>query len=253
MTKAVKLPVTVSGVGLLCSAGIGLSGLNTAPPGPVPGFRARDYVSDRKRLKLMTRGVQLGVAGVNLALAACEGWQHHPPDRRGIYVGASPQLADSHELAPALNSAMTQDGFDLQKFATQGYPLIHPLWLLRGLSNNILGMTSATHNLQGVNANYCDGSEGGWTAILEGAHAVADGRADLAIAGGADALVGADTLVGQPCGEGAAFMVFTRSTTQTLTLDRSVLSSQSQELGYLGAAQWPVAFARFFLKQSGCS
>ena len=36
-------PVTITGVGLLCPAGVGRDGLGAANGGEVPGVRARDY------------------------------------------------------------------------------------------------------------------------------------------------------------------------------------------------------------------
>ncbi len=146
---------------------------------------------------------------------------------------------------------MGEDGFDMERFTTVGYHLIHPLWLVRGLSNNVLGFASAVEDLQGTNANYCDGDEGGWTALVEGARAVAEGRAELVVAGGADALTAAEPLLGgRRCGEGAAFVVFERAGPDDppLVLDRAALSLDEAELGYLGAASWPVAFARAWLR-----
>jgi len=249
--SATELPVQVCGIGLLCPAGIGVAGAASGRPGEVPGFRARAYIKDRKSLKLMTRGVKLGVSGIRLALSDAGGLDDLPPDRRGLYVGASPQPGDPEDLRLAMERSMGPDGFDVGRFATEGYPVIHPLWLVRGLSNNVLGLSSATHNLQGTNSNYCDGAEGGWTALLEGALAVAEGRADAVIAGGADSLIGAEPLLGgRKCGEGAAFVVFRRAAdgAPPLRLDRSLLSTDEEDLGYLGAATWPVALARMLLR-----
>ena len=59
--------VTISGVGLLNPAGIGRDGLGLADGGPVPDFRARNYIADRKSLKLMTTAVQLGISAIQMA------------------------------------------------------------------------------------------------------------------------------------------------------------------------------------------
>ena len=245
--------VTVAGIGLLCPAGMGVDGAQGGRPGEVPGFRPHAYIDDRKKLKLMGRGVQLGVAAIRVALAATPGWDQVPPERRGLYVGATPQTGDPDDLRAALEAACDAEGtFHLGQFATRGYPLIHPLWLVRGLSNNILGFASAIHDLQGVNMNYCDEDEGGWTALTEGAHAVAEGRADLIVAGGADALTEAEPLFGgRRCGEGAAFVVLRPAAPgePELRLDRGRLDPEEHLLGYLGAATWPVALARALLRQ----
>ncbi len=241
--------VRVSGIGVACPAGIGPASLATAEGLTVPGFKARAWM-DRKQLKLMTRAVRLGVAAARMAVEDDEGVEVAPL-RRGFFVGASPQPGDPNELRQAISAGEVDGRFDLQRFAAEGYPQIHPLWLLRGLSNNVLGFASAVHDTQGVNANYCDGEEGGWTALTEGAAAIREGRADLVVAGGAECLVGAEGLfAGRPCAEGAAFVILRPSDDPADGLpDREALRSELEDLGLLGAATWPVALARHLLRE----
>jgi len=145
---------------------------------------------------------------------------------------------------------MGPNGFDMQRYAADGYPLIHPLWLVRGLSNNIIGFAAAIYDIQGVNANYCDGPQGGWNALREGALAVAEGRADMVVAGGADAWAGAEPLLGgAPCGNGAGFVVFRPGKPDIL--DRMPVDGgvdEHESLGFLGAASGPVAFCRSWIR-----
>lgn len=246
-----RRPVTITGVGLLCPAGIGMDALGDAQGGVVPGFRARNYIADRKSLKLMTRAVQLGISAVQMALDADGAWSEVPPDRRGIFVGASPQSGDPDDLRYALAASMGPEGFDMNRYAEHGYPLIHPLWLVRGLSNNIIGFAAAIHDLQGVNANYCDGPSGGWNALREGALAVAEGRADLAVAGAADSWADASELMpGTPCGDGAAFVVIRPGDPDVL--GRFPVTAPSEgpgPLGFLGSATGPVDFCRQWLQE----
>jgi hypothetical protein len=237
--------VRVAGASLLCPAGIGVDGLAAGSPGPVPGFRARRFIADRKRIKLMTRPVQLGVSAVGLAVQAAAAAPLPPAPRRGMFVGASPQAGDERDLEPALREASVDGVFSLGRFAREGIPLIHPLWLVRGLSNNVLGFASAIHDVQGVNASYCDGPLGGWTALVEGARAIAEGRADWVIAGGSDALAGADAVLGHPGGDGAAFVVLVPGDGPSRPLgDPAQMGDASASLGDLGAATWPVAWVR---------
>ena len=243
-----RRPVSVSGVGLLSPAGIGSEGLGSGEDGgAVPGFRARNYVADRKSLKLMTTAVQLGVSAVQMALDDDGDWSDVPPDRRGIYVGASPQTGDPDALRPALEASVGPAGFDMNRFASEGFPLIHPLWLVRGLSNNIIGFAAAIHDLQGVNANYCDGIDGGVNALREGALAVAEGRADLVVAGGADAWSGASALLdGAPCGDGAAFVVL-RVGGQDVLPQIEALASRTHPGPSLARRPRPWRFVKIFL------
>lgn len=215
--------------------------------GAVDAFRARDYIADRKSLKLMTTSVRLGVAAIRMALDDDGDLTDIPPHRRGLFVGTSPQPGDPTDLGPALAASLDDEGrFDLQRFARAGYPLIHPLWLVRGLSNNIIGFASAIHDLQGVNMNYCHGIDGGWTALHEGAFAVAEGRADLVVAGGADACLAATTLVGEPCGDGAAFFVIRPGEPDCLPSLRHEGLEKFRAPCFIGAATWPIALAQQF-------
>lgn len=220
----------------------------------VPGFRPAAFIADRKQLKLMSRSVQLGVSAARLAVAAGGGEEALaaiPPHRRGIFVGASPQVGEAEDLRAALQAGTAPDGgFDLRRFAEEGSRLIHPLWLVKGLSNNVLGFASAIHDLQGVNASWCDGEAGGWTALREGAFAIAEGRADLVLAGASDCLIGAELLLGgRSAGEGAAFFLLLPGG-EGIPFDPAsapTLDPEEDSLGVLGAATWPVILARTLL------
>ena len=244
-------PVHVIAASLFCPAGIGTGGLGPARSGPVPDFDPIASGVSRKHLKTMTRAVQLGVAAVHAALSNAPGWQDFPPERRGLFVGASPQSGDAEDLVPALAAA----GGDPERFARDGLPLIPPLWLVKGLSNNVLGYASAQHDLRGDNGNWCDERLGGANAIAQAVHAVAEGRVDIAIAGGADALVGAESVVGGPCGEGAAFVVLVAGVLVAGAPGaRGIRAGAPSEIGIetdfgeLGAAAIPVAWVRAWLR-----
>ncbi len=237
--------VRIVSASLFCPAGIGIFGLGPAEPGSVPGFDPIAFGVPKKHLKTMTRAVQLGVAGVNSALAGAPEWQVVPPERRGLYVGASPQAGDAEDLAGALAIAQGDPG----KFAREGVPLIPPLWLVKGLSNNVLGYASAQHDLRGDNGNWCDGALGGAIALAQAVHAVAEGRVDLAIAGAADSLVGAEAVVGGPCSEGAAFVVLVAGERGDAIVTAGLPSEDGVEEGFgaMGAAAVSVAWARAWL------
>jgi hypothetical protein len=240
-------PVSLVAASLFCPAGIGDGGTGAALPGPVPGFAPHAHGVPRKHLKTMTRAVQLGVAAVYAALEDWPTWRTVPPDRRGLYVGASPQQGDAEDIAPALDA--TGAPFTLGGFAERGVPLIPPLWLVKGLSNNILGYASAQFDFQGDNGNWCDGRLGGSIALTNAIHAIAEGRVDLAVAGGADALVGAEAILGAPCGEGAAFLVLVAGDVGKTRVRAGLPTVDGGEtgLGELGAASVPVALARHWL------
>ncbi len=215
--------------------------------GEVPRFDPVAAGIPRKSLKTMTRAVQLGVAAVLAAAARVPELAKVPPERRGLYVGASPQQGDAADLLPAMQAAGS--AIDLAAFAERGIPLVPPLWLVKGLSNNVLGYASAMLDFRGDNGNWCDGRLGGSVALTHAVHAIAEGRVDLAIAGGADALRGAEAIVGRPCAEGAAFIVLCAEglvgpSGRRVQAGLPTNPAQVDEVGELGAAAVPVAVAR---------
>lgn len=201
----------------------------------------------RKSLKTMTRAVQLGVVAALRAMASVPGWQTIPPERRGLFVGASPQQGDIEDLAAAIEASGPVP--DLGRLAEHGIPLVPPLWLVKGLSNNVLGYASAMLDFRGDNGNWCDGRLGGAVALCNAVHAVAEGRVDLALAGGADALRGAEAILGGVCGEGAAFVVLVAE--GALSVPATVIQAgvpvapeAADRIGELGAAAVPVEVVR---------
>lgn len=250
--------VSIASVGLICSAGFGPEGATGGRPGKVDGFRARDYVADRKMIKVMTRSVQLGVAAIQQALDGFEDFSTIEAPRRAMFVGTTPLGGDAKDLLPALEASTNEKGeLSMEDFSAKGYERIHPLWLIRGLSNNILGLAAAIHDFQGVNANYCSGESSGALALLEAYWAIAEGRADVAVAGASDAMVDfSDKWMNKQGGEGAAFFVLRVAKPEdrwNVNISPATGSEESlirpdESLGYLGAAGGVVATARAILQ-----
>jgi len=162
---------------------------------PVTDWLPSSLPGQRKNLKLMTRSVMLGLGAATLALedAGITPGSVAPP-RFGGYVGAGTATGDGRELEPALARATQSGSFDLGQFAQQGLPLINPLWLVKGLSNNVLGFISAQYRMMGPNLNICCSGVGGLLAIGEAAQAIRDDRADVCLAGGHDSLLDIPTM-----------------------------------------------------------
>lgn len=173
-------------------------------------FQPRVRLPERKHLKLMSRAVRLGVACALDALRARPDWQAIPPERRGLFVGARPE-GQVEALRGALGASWRNGQVDLEQFGREGIPLVPPLWLVAGLSNNIVGFTSAYADLRGPVANRCEGRIGGLAAIVEAWRAVDEGRVDLAVAGGADCPIADPSRPRRAPADGAAFVVIERS------------------------------------------
>lgn len=185
----------------------------SAGAGPLEGFKARRRLPDRKHLKMMTRDVRLGLAALGDAVRrAGSAWTEVAPERRGLFVGGTPAASDPAELSRALQAASVDGELDVAAFGDLGVPRVPPLWLIKGLSNNIGGFGAMYHDARGVNTNRCDGRAGGLAAVLDAVRALQEGRVDVAAAGGADSLVHAAEWLGQAVGEGGAFLVLRRGT-----------------------------------------
>ena len=243
LSTQLTLPVKITALSLFCPTGQDAAALAVEPTsGDVPNFKPRTMVPDRKNLKLMTHAVRLGVASIAMAVEQSDKWNSVPPQRRGMYVGASPQVGQHDDLAAAIEIAFQSGSFSMQDFGAYGIEKIHPLWLVRGLSNNVLGFASAHYDAQGHNMSYAMGEDGGWNAIIEGAYALVEGRLDIVVVGASDDLTGASEVLGQAGSAGAAFFVMERSET-TMILDRSIYASYAEKYGLLGAAKIPVGLA----------
>jgi 3-oxoacyl-[acyl-carrier-protein] synthase II len=153
---------------------------------PVGGFSARDHI-DQKSLRLMAPAVTFGVAAAQMA-AADSGlaMETVDPIRLGAFVGSRGHSSDRHDLLPAVQQATDAGVFSLAKFGTEGLPLVHPMWLLKGLANNVLYFLSLKYNAQGMNNNISMGGVAATMAIGEAFHTIQRGYLDVALAGGYD-------------------------------------------------------------------
>jgi hypothetical protein len=179
-------------------------------------FNPRKDLPNRKHLKMMTRDVRLGVGAVVRAIEACPAFASYPPNRRGLYVGGAPVAAEPEDLARAVSASMTDGAFDPVEFGASGIPCVPPLWLVKGLSNNIMGFSTHYFDIQGHNVNRCDGLWGSIAAVVDGFHALNEGRVDIAIVGGADSLVAASAWIDRPVSEAGVFLVLERTSDRAL-------------------------------------
>lgn len=176
----------------------GLRPREAAPDDPLPvyveapaqGFHPRQMPGQRKNLKFMSRSVRLGMGAAFAALEdAGVAPSEVPAHRFGAYVGAGLAGGAGRDLEPALRASMTDGELDLVAFARDGLPEVNPLWLLKGLANNVLGFISAHFDMKGPNLNICNSGVSGLQAIGEAAQAIRDDRAEVCLAGGYDSLL----------------------------------------------------------------
>ncbi len=199
--------VVVTGVGIVSAFGsdpatywkaiaAGTSGVTRMPVegyehgtvvgAPATEFSPRAHV-DAKALRLMAPAVAFGVAGAQMAMADSRfAPESLAPDRFGVFMGSRGHSSDRLDLMAAVQRAAESGEFKLSTFGTAGLPLVHPMWLLKGLANNVLYFVSLKYNAQGMNNNISMGGVGGTMAIGEAFEAVHRGYLDAALAGGYD-------------------------------------------------------------------
>jgi 3-oxoacyl-[acyl-carrier-protein] synthase II len=171
----------------------GLDG-ETPLAAPVTGFAARDHV-DPKSLRLMAPAVAYGVAAAQVAVAdSGVATGSLDPVRFGVFVGSRGHSSDRQDLLAAVRRSSADGSFSLARFGAEGLPLVHPMWLLKGLANNVLYFVSLKYNAQGMNNNISMGGVGGTMAIGEAFEAVRRGHLDVALAGGYDSAIDLDRL-----------------------------------------------------------
>jgi 3-oxoacyl-[acyl-carrier-protein] synthase II len=161
---------------------------------PVTGFSAAAHI-DAKSLRLMAPAVSFGVAAAALA-ASDSGVDFAGLDhaRLGAFVGSRGHSSDREDLVAAVERS-TRDGvFRLDLFGAEGLPLVNPMWLLKGLANNVLYFVSLKFNAQGANNNLSMGGVASTMAIGEAFHAIQRGSIDVAFAGGYDSMLDQDRL-----------------------------------------------------------
>jgi 3-oxoacyl-[acyl-carrier-protein] synthase II len=209
-----KRRVVITGIGLVTPFGCdarsfwraladGQSGVALIEPidelegGPVVGAPVKDFQPgahiDPKSLRLMSPAVTFGVAAAQLA-AADSGlaFDRLDPHRLGAFVGSRGHSSDRHDLMPAVRRAASDGTFRLDRFGAEGLPLVHPMWLLKGLANNVLYFVSVKYNAQGMNNNISMGGVAGTMAIGEAFRTIQRGYLDAAFAGGYDSSLDAD-------------------------------------------------------------
>jgi 3-oxoacyl-[acyl-carrier-protein] synthase II len=207
MSQRLPRRVVITGVGLVSAFGsdpaaywkalaTGTSGVARTPVegiagdgvigAPATGFSPRAHI-DAKSLRLMAPAVAFGVAGAQLAMTdSAFKPESRAPDRFGVFMGSRGHSSDRQDLMTAVHRASQDGAFSLATFGTAGLPLVHPMWLLKGLANNVLYFVSLKYNAQGMNNNISMGGVGATMAIGEAFQAVQRGYLDAAIAGGYD-------------------------------------------------------------------
>lgn len=164
--------------------------------GEVKDFKPRDYIKDRKSIKIMYRNVQLGLAAAKLAIENSGlDTEKVDPLRFGAIIGSGGGGFDegpgNKDLSEVIKASWDENNktFSPVKFGAAGIERLYPLWLLKTLPNNVFCYVSIYYNVQGFNDNIINSFASGSQAIGDAFRTIKRGDADIIIAGGYDTLV----------------------------------------------------------------
>jgi 3-oxoacyl-[acyl-carrier-protein] synthase II len=169
----------------------------------IEGFDPKKYIVERdhrKSLRMMARPIQLAVACANLALQQGKVDKSKlDPARFGVEFGAGLIASELPDLADAARaSANCQPGMvDLEKWGTEGIPVIQPLWMLKYLPNMPACHISIMHNAQGPNNSITESDAASVLALGEAFRILARDGADFFLVGGAESKINPVSLVRQ--------------------------------------------------------
>ncbi len=160
-----------------------------APPqiaAPVVGLEARNYVADRKLLRIMCRSDAFGLVAAQMAInesgaVTIDSW------RKAAFIGTGKEMGPVENLFEAMRTSRDESGeMNARLLGSVGRQQIPPLTLVTGLSNGCLFAVSVLHNITGSNTGFLGSGEVSLSAIGAAYHALRDGDAEWALAGGHD-------------------------------------------------------------------
>jgi 3-oxoacyl-[acyl-carrier-protein] synthase II len=202
--------VVVTGIGLLTPLGAGReatwdaliagktavgpirhfdpASLSTKVGAELEGFEPKDYVTNRRSLRMMTHNDQLAVAGAALAVRDSGiDLTEEVAEDCALFVGSNKELCDPVRLVEPTLAARNDDGsVDIHRLGETASSTFYPLFYVEGLQAASLFFVSEAFGLKGANTYFAGTAETGAVAIGRAYRAIRRGEADTAIAGGFD-------------------------------------------------------------------
>lgn len=153
--------------------------------GEVQDFRPGDFVRPRKTLKMMCREIQMAfAAGIMAQQAGGIEPGKVDPDRVGVILGSETHYSELADLQP-VNAACMEDGeLRTELWGERFMREIHPLWMLKYLPNMASCHVAISADARGVNDSIVLGEASSLLAVMEAAHTIRRGAADIMLSGG---------------------------------------------------------------------
>ena len=148
-------------------------------------FDARPWFRLPKTLKLADRCTRFAVAASAMAFAD-SGLDAESAAAAGVLIGTNTSDLQAGDLARAVGPLSDGDVCDIDYFGGRILRKLPPLWLLINLANMASAHVAIQLGAHGPNSTITTDWIGGLQAIGEAARWIADGDAEVVLAGGAD-------------------------------------------------------------------
>ncbi|NVO11316.1 MAG: hypothetical protein HXX16_15245 [Bacteroidales bacterium] len=159
-------------------------------------FNPKDFIEDKKALKIMSRQTILGCSAAVIAIKNA-GLDKHKIEEElndnAVIFGAGIWNGSIITMIDALKTSITSNGqIDYALLGNEGYRNLPPLWILPRLPNTTAGQISIQNKIKGLNYTVVNGPNNGIIAIGEAFINIKTGRCKRIISGGAEGTAYAD-------------------------------------------------------------
>jgi hypothetical protein len=179
----------IVGASALCHAGSGWRGLGDAVATvsygtyvDVPGMPAETPLANPRARKMMSRGAYLA-ARCLADLLGDLAWRRA---NVGYFLGVGASGGSLDDVRALLDASIIDGTFSLTAFGDQGLAACNPLLAFQLMNNFTLCHGAILEGIGGPNAALFSRGSGTVAALIEAAHAIAEGDCEHAITGGAD-------------------------------------------------------------------
>ena len=174
------------------------------------GLDVRPLLKRRKDLKLLPDAARLAIPAAKRALG------DHDATEAGLFLGVGREPPEDATEA-AIVASMVDGALDVGQLGAVGLPLYPPLASLRTLPNLVLAHVAIQVGIRGPGSTRAGDGAASLMAVEEAVWALAEGRCEQALCGGADSLIhpaqGRDLkrrrMVGRPAGAAAVLHLST--------------------------------------------
>lgn len=154
--------------------------------GEIKDLPVNKLLPERKLAKVISRQDAFGLIAVREAIEHSELLSYRDSladpvyfnDQTAVYVGSpGNKYCQQYDFLPLLAQAKGK----LSQFGVNLFNVVHPMWLLRILPNNVLAYTGISYGFKGPNHNFTNHGVGGSQAILEAYNAIKTGQIQRAV------------------------------------------------------------------------